>query len=71
MAEQLCHVRKHTVSYGWNCFGSWILLQVKKGKGQKPYLLGHLVKRASDLNSYNIEVPGVKKLWMTTIICGR
>jgi hypothetical protein len=37
-------------------------LQVKKGgKGQKPYLLGPLVELASDLDSYNIQVPGVKK----------
>jgi hypothetical protein len=40
-------------------FGSWIFfrLQVRK-EGQKPWLLGSLVELASDLNSFNLDVPG-------------
>jgi hypothetical protein len=33
----------------------------KKGREQKPYLLGPLVELASDLDNYNTEVPGIKK----------
>jgi hypothetical protein len=53
--HHLNYKKNHVLEAGF-CFH----LQVKKGKGQKPYLLGPLVELASDLESYNIEVPRVK-----------
>jgi hypothetical protein len=44
-------------------FKSWILLLSsgkKGGRGQNAYLLGLLVKLASDLDSYNFEMPGIR-----------
>jgi hypothetical protein len=47
------------ISIKFQCFESWIFfrLQVKR-KRQKTYLMGHLVELVSELDSFNIEMPG-------------
>jgi hypothetical protein len=36
--------------------GFYFRLQVKRGRGKKPYLLGPLVELASDLDRYNTTI---------------